>query len=185
MPSDEPPDDAFQAALTAMMRQGRERGYVTYEELNRLLPYDQTSSDLIEDVIAQLCEQGISLIEHDLADDNRKEAAARWRTLEDPICRDLHEMESVEPLSREEEIAIAKRIEANRAKMIDGLCESPLTAAALLSWATALAEGHMPLEDILDPAGAEAVPLPSALEAFARIEKVYGKLSGLQEDRFV
>ena len=153
--------DATRAAVKKMMQKARERGYITYDELNQVLPQDQVSSEQIEDVMAQLSEQGITLIESEEPDDNdgEEEGDAKptgnlndediGRT-DDPVRMYLREMGSVELLSREGEIAIAKRIEAGREKMISGICESPLTIIALLSWADALMDGRILLRDIID-----------------------------------
>src|SRR5690606_3430170 len=140
----------------------KERGYVTYDELNQVLPPDQVSSEQIEDVMATLSEMGISAIESDEQEDQEEgaeESSVRvagnldddevGRT-DDPVRMYLREMGSVELLSREGEIAIAKRIEAGREKMIGGLCESPLTIRALLAWREALINGQILLRDIID-----------------------------------
>ena len=153
--------DATRAAVKKMMQKARERGYITYDELNQVLPQDQVSSEQIEDVMAQLSEQGITLIESEEPDDNDNEEEGDAKPTgnlndedigrtDDPVRMYLREMGSVELLSREGEIAIAKRIEAGREKMISGICESPLTIIALLSWADALLDGRILLRDIID-----------------------------------
>ena len=158
---DGPLMDATRAAVKKMMQKARERGYITYDELNQVLPQDQVSSEQIEDVMAQLSEQGITPIESEESDDNDNEEEGESKPTgnlndddigrtDDPVRMYLREMGSVELLSREGEIAIAKRIEAGREKMISGICESPLTIIALLSWADALMDGRILLRDIID-----------------------------------
>ena len=171
---DETPEGALgdktQAAVKRMMARAKERGYVTYDELSQVLPTDQVSSEQIEDVMATLSEMGISVIESEEAEEGAAPAAAAEEEEEeeesasssgnlndddvgrtdDPVRMYLREMGSVELLSREGEIAIAKRIEAGREKMIGGLCESPLTIRALLLWRDALEKGELLLRDIID-----------------------------------
>ncbi len=155
--------DSLTAAVKKLIARAKERGYVTYDELNQVLPPDQVSSEQIEDVMATLSEMGISAIESEEQDDQEEasgeEGSVRvvgnldddevGRT-DDPVRMYLREMGSVELLSREGEIAIAKRIEAGREKMIGGLCESPLTIRALLAWREALINGQILLRDIID-----------------------------------
>jgi RNA polymerase primary sigma factor len=155
--------DQIQVAIKKMMARGKERGYVTYDELNAALPTEQVSSEQIEDTMTSLSELGINVVENE---DSEETASAEsedgdaevrgnlddddiGRT-DDPVRMYLREMGSVELLSREGEIAIAKRIEAGREMMIGGLCESPLTVRALMLWRDALAEGKMLLRDIID-----------------------------------
>jgi RNA polymerase primary sigma factor len=162
--SDGPLMDSMSAAVKKMIAKAKERGYVTYDELNAVLPPDQMSSEQIEDIMSLLSEMGITVIESEeqddaAADDDSKETSAAatgnlndddiGRT-DDPVRMYLREMGSVELLSREGEIAIAKRIEAGREKMIGGICESPLTIRALLAWREALIEGRILLRDIID-----------------------------------
>jgi RNA polymerase primary sigma factor len=145
-----------------MVARGKERGYVTYDELNAALPTDQVSSEQIEDTMTMLSELGINVVEAEEAEEPRRPAGDGdadprgnlddddiGRT-DDPVRMYLREMGSVELLSREGEIAIAKRIEAGREMMIGGLCESPLTVRALMLWRDALNEGKMLLRDIID-----------------------------------
>ena len=155
-------DDLGQA-VKKLLQKGKERGYITYDELNSLLPPDTTSSEQIEDVMANLSEMGINVIENeesdDVASDGNSDGEGRvsgnlddddvGRT-DDPVRMYLREMGSVELLSREGEIAIAKRIEAGREMMIGGICESPLTIRAIIAWHSALKEGKMLLRDIID-----------------------------------
>jgi RNA polymerase primary sigma factor len=150
-------------AVKKMIKKGKERGYVTIDEINAVLPQDKINSDMIEDTMAMLSEMGINVIEGDdeeapekpASEDGEEEKEAgnvdseAGRT-DDPVRLYLREMGTVELLSREGEIAIAKRIEAGREMMIGGICESPLTIQALLSWYDALNEGKMLLRDIID-----------------------------------
>ncbi len=162
--SDGPLMDSMSAAVKKMIQKAKERGYVTYDELNAVLPPDQMSSEQIEDTMSLLSEMGITVIESEEQDDssNDEEAKDGEKTVtgnlndddigrtDDPVRMYLREMGSVELLSREGEIAIAKRIEAGREKMIGGICESPLTIRALLAWREALIEGRILLRDIID-----------------------------------
>jgi RNA polymerase primary sigma factor len=154
-------------AIKKMIKKGKERGYVTIDEINAALPQDKINSDMIEDTMAALSEMGISVTEGD--DEEAPAAKAKegeegeeaeeeesgnvsedlGRT-DDPVRLYLREMGSVELLSREGEIAIAKRIEAGREMMIGGICESPLTIQAILGWHDAMSEGKMLLRDIID-----------------------------------
>jgi RNA polymerase primary sigma factor len=155
--------DTIAIAIKKMVARGKERGYLTYDELNAALPQDQVSSEQIEDTMTMLSELGINVIESEEseepaeaeAEDGESEVRGNvddddiGRT-DDPVRMYLREMGSVELLSREGEIAIAKRIEAGRDMMIGGICESPLTARALLLWRDALNENKMLLRDIID-----------------------------------
>jgi len=155
---------ANSAAIEKLIQRAKDRGYITHEELNQVLPPDQMSSEQIEDSMAALSEMGITVIESDEQDDSEdsekeEETSARptgnlndedsGRT-DDPVRMYLREMGSVELLSREGEIAIAKRIKAGREKMIGGICESPQTIRALLAWRAALLENKILLRDIID-----------------------------------
>jgi len=149
-------------AVKKMIKKGKERGYVTVDEINAALPQDKINSDMIEDTMAMLSEMGISVTEGDDEEEKKPEAEGEEEKEEgnvssdelgrtdDPVRLYLREMGSVELLSREGEIAIAKRIEAGREMMIGGICESPLTIQAILSWHDALNEGKMLLRDIID-----------------------------------
>jgi RNA polymerase primary sigma factor len=155
--------DIVAAAIKKMLTRGRERGYVTYDELNAALPPDQVSSEQIEDTMTTLSELGVNVIE---SEENEEPAAAEAEEADgevrgnlddddigrtdDPVRMYLREMGSVELLSREGEIAIAKRIEAGREMMIGGICENPLTIRAIVGWNDALVEGKMLLRDIID-----------------------------------
>jgi len=135
--------DMSDAGVKRMIKLAKQRGYVTYDELNEVLPSEEVSSEQIEDIMAMLNDMGINVVENEDETEDGLEAAdrpdaalpmKRERAASDPVERTddpvrmyLREMGSVELLSREGEIAIAKRIEAGREAMIAGLCESPLT----------------------------------------------------------
>ena len=160
--------DMSQTAVKKMIAEARDRGYITYDQLNNVLPPDQVSSEQIEDVMSMLSEMGINIIEDDEAedDDNRntdlvttagtKDVALssgdseKLDRTDDPVRMYLREMGSVELLSREGEIAIAKRIEAGRNTMISGLCESPLTFQAITIWRDELLNEDILLRDVID-----------------------------------
>ena len=161
--------DMSQAAVKKMISEAREKGYITYDQLNTVLPPDQVSSEQIEDVMSMLSEMGINIIEDEEAEeeeqkgstelvttDSNKEVALSSGTSEkldrtdDPVRMYLREMGSVELLSREGEIAIAKRIEAGRNTMIAGLCESPLTFQAITIWRDELLSEDILLRDVID-----------------------------------
>src|SRR5438876_6838928 len=155
--------DTLAAAIKKMLARGKERGYLTYDELNAALPQDQVSSEQIEDTMTMLSELGVNVIESEESDEpaavEGDEADSEVRgnlddddigRTDDPVRMYLREMGSVELLSREGEIAIAKRIEAGREMMIGGICENPLTVRALVLWRDALNENKMLLRDIVD-----------------------------------
>src|SRR3984893_11957338 len=155
--------DTLAAAIKKMLARGKERGYLTYDELNAALPQDQVSSEQIEDTMTMLSELGINVIESEESEEPAEgeeaedgEAETRGNVdddigrTDDPVRMYLREMGSVELLSREGEIAIAKRIEAGREMMIGGICENPLTVRALVGWRDALNENKMLLRDIID-----------------------------------
>lgn len=165
----EPMLDMSQAAVKKMIAEAKERGYITYDQLNQVLPPDQVSSEQIEDVMSMLSEMGINVIENDEAeDDDSKGSTAvveassardvavssgeseKLDRTDDPVRMYLREMGSVELLSREGEIAIAKRIEAGRNTMIAGLCESPLTFQAITIWRDELLSEDILLRDVID-----------------------------------
>ena len=155
--------DSVAAAIKKMLARGKERGYVTYDELNAALPPDQVSSEQIEDTMTMLSELGVNVIENEESEEPAAAEAEEGdgevrgnlddddigRT-DDPVRMYLREMGSVELLSREGEIAIAKRIEAGREMMIGGICENPMTIRAIIAWRDALNEGKMLLRDIID-----------------------------------
>src|SRR6266550_7515976 len=173
---DEPLLDLNDAQVKKMIARAKKRGVVTYEELNQALPQDQMSSEQIEDVMSALNDMGINVVEAEEGGDDEEEdkepepavedevdplddggprpaAAVKKEAVDrtdDPVRMYLREMGAVELLSREGEIAIAKRIEAGRDIMIWGLCESPITSNAIIAWSNALNEGRMQLREILD-----------------------------------
>src|SRR5690606_21810195 len=167
---------------------GKKRGYLTYDELNAALPQDEMSSEQIEDIMSAISDMGINIVESDEdvqeeaeqdadeevdvsagtgsvsnpAIEKKKETVDRT---DDPVRMYLREMGAVELLSREGEIAIAKRIEAGRDTMILGLCESPLTFNAIIEWSNALNNGDMQLREIVDlEAMLTKDPAPESLE---------------------
>ena len=168
--------DLSDAAVRKMIKSAKKRGYVTHDELNAVLPSEEVSSDQIEDIYAMLNEMGINVVDSEEAEADDHEGAqeeeadepegelvevtravpAKAETKEptertdDPVRMYLREMGSVELLSREGEIAIAKRIEAGREAMIAGLCESPLTFQAVIIWREELNNGKVFLRDIID-----------------------------------
>jgi RNA polymerase primary sigma factor len=160
--------DMSQTAVKKMIAEARERGYITYDQLNTVLPPEQVNSEQIEDVMSMLSEMGINIIEEEEAEEEEKGAtdlvtASTSREIavsasetekldrtDDPVRMYLREMGSVELLSREGEIAIAKRIEAGRNTMIAGLCESPLTFQAITIWRDELLSEDILLRDVID-----------------------------------
>ncbi len=181
-PTDGPLLDLSDAAVKRMIKLAKKRGYVTYEEVNEVLPEGQSDPDQLEDVLSQLSEMGINVVEAEETEEaasgekaangeaeeeeaeggevaevaSTRAVAVTTTTKEptdrtdDPVRMYLREMGSVELLSREGEIAIAKRIEAGREAMIAGLCESPLTFQAIIIWRDELVEGKVLLRDIID-----------------------------------
>ncbi|MEY2760084.1 MAG: polymerase sigma factor RpoD [Pseudomonadota bacterium] len=174
--TDGPLLDMNDATVKKFIKSAKARGFVTYDELNKVLPSDQNSSEQIEDIMSQLSEMGINVVESedDVEDSEREQEAGddgdedgeraagskstalttttkdRYDRTDDPVRMYLREMGSVELLSREGEIAIAKRIEAGRDAMIRGLCESPLTFEAIMVWRQELIEERVLLRDIID-----------------------------------
>ena len=166
---DAPLIDLNEATIRKMLARAKKRGVITYDELNEALPQDQMSSEQIEDVMSALNDMGVNIVESDEGEDEeggaeevgsddadgietfvvekKKETVDRT---DDPVRMYLREMGAVELLSREGEIAIAKRIEAGRDTMIWGLCESPITFNAIIDWSSALNNGQMQLREILD-----------------------------------
>ncbi len=162
--------DMSQAAVKKMISDARERGYITIDQINSVLPPEQSSSEQIEDIMSMLSEMGINVIEEEEHDEPEEGAAGgevveastsreialagtATETLDrtdDPVRMYLREMGSVELLSREGEIAIAKRIEAGRNTMIAGLCESPLTFQAITIWRDELLSEEILLRDVID-----------------------------------
>ena len=166
--SEETTLDMSQTAVKKMIGEARERGYITYDQLNKVLPPDQVSSEQIEDVMSMLSEMGINIIEAEDAEEEERGAtdlvaatsnkevalssgdSEKLDRTDDPVRMYLREMGSVELLSREGEIAIAKRIEAGRNTMISGLCESPLTFQAITIWRDELLSEDILLRDVID-----------------------------------
>lgn len=188
---DAPLLDLNEASVKKLIARAKKRGYITYDELNDALPQDQMSSEQIEDIMAALNEMGVNIVENeeagedgeesrDESDDDSSDDSAeddggpklvtekKKETVDrtdDPVRMYLREMGAVELLSREGEIAIAKRIEAGRDTMILGLCESPTTFNAIIEWSTALNNGEMQLREILDlDAMLSKDPAPENLE---------------------
>jgi RNA polymerase primary sigma factor len=192
--NDSPLLDSINAAVKKMIAAGKERGFVTYDELNAALPPEQVSSEQIEDTMSMLSEAGVNVVENEESEDagespekgKEKEAESTSGNVsesdvgrsDDPVRMYLREMGSVELLSREGEIAIAKRIEAGREMMIGGIVESPMTIRALLQWRKDLDEENMLLRDIIDldatfsgPKEDNTIPKPEAGEEGADGEK--------------
>ena len=165
--TDAPLIDSLGTAVKRLIDKGKARGYITMEELNKALPMERESSENIEDIMAGISDMGISIIsesdvdnfEPDSVDDDELEEddeeggnfdEKELGRSDDPVRMYLKEMGTVELLSREGEIAIAKRIEAGKTVMIDGLCESPMTIKAIAGWRDELINGTMQLRDIVD-----------------------------------
>src|SRR5277367_6281033 len=171
--------DLSDAAVKKMIKSAKKRGYVTYEQLNAVMPSEEVTSEKIEDILAMMNEMGINVVENEEAETEeegetreepeeeeesesgelvevapkavaKSEAKEPAERTDDPVRMYLREMGTVELLSREGEIAIAKRIEAGREAMIAGLCESPLTFQAIIIWRDELNEGKIFLRDIID-----------------------------------
>ncbi|MBL4666449.1 MAG: RNA polymerase sigma factor RpoD, partial [Sneathiella sp.] len=166
---DSPLIDASQAAVKKMLNKAKEKGFVTFDELNAVLPQDQMSSEQIEDTMSLLSEMGINVVENEEAAEEASSEGTDQGTVEetatekvpekttttgdrtdDPVRMYLREMGTVELLSREGEIAIAKRIEAGRGKMIGAICESPLTIRAILNWRELMLQDQLLLRDVID-----------------------------------
>ncbi len=183
---DSPLLDLSDAAVKKLIKVAKSRGYITYDELNEVLPSNEVSSEQIEDIMAMLSDMGINVIDAEEAeetdatpvdedDEDRSMTAAMpvaksekatepTDRTDDPVRMYLREMGSVELLSREGEIAIAKRIEAGREAMISGLCESPLTFQAIIIWRDELNEGKILLRDIIDLEATYSGPFARAPE---------------------
>ena len=167
--------------MKKLIKKSKQRGYVTYDELNDILPSDDVSSEQIEDVMSMLSDMGINVVEEEEVDEGEKSPVLAEKTskavtksgrtsepgerTDDPVRMYLREMGTVDLLSREGEIAIAKRIEAGREAMISGLCESPLTFQAIIIWHDELMEEKILLRDIIDLEATYAGP--EAKEAMA------------------
>src|SRR5262245_61807188 len=187
---DSPLLDLSDAAIKKLIRSAKKRGYVTHVQINELLSSEEVKSEQIEDILAKLSEMGVNVVETEEAEPDdegageeaesergelgeiqQPTAPAKASTKEptgrtdDPVRMYLREMSSVELLSREGEIAIAKRIEAGREAMIAGLCESPLTFQAIVIWRDELNEGKVLLRDIIDLEATYAGPDAKAMPA--------------------
>jgi RNA polymerase primary sigma factor len=173
--------DTQSGAVKRLIAKGKERGYITFDELNAVLPPEQNSSEQIEDVMSMLSEMGIQVVESEESEEGEaiaakpveaedEEAAEQSGNInaetagrtDDPVRMYLREMGSVELLSREGEIAIAKRIEAGRDMMIGGLCESPLTFRAIVAWHESLKNGKILLRDVIDLEATQGMGNPPA-----------------------
>ena len=206
----EPLLDMSDVGVRKMITKAKSRGYVTYDELNKVLPSDKVSSEQIEDTMSMLNEMGINVIESEEQEEGEGEnlpakaedgqvavvekAAESYDRTDDPVRMYLREMGSVELLSREGEIAIAKRIEAGRELMIGALCESPLTFEALTVWRDELNEGKVLLRDIIDleamyggvpgqpgapVLGPDGQPIPGAMPGMPGMPGVPGAMPGV------
>jgi len=176
--SDGPLLDLTDAGVKKFIKQAKARGYVTMEELNKVLPSEEVTPDAIEDTLAMLSEMGVNVVEaeEDAAESTGTDVAAAAETsvaeapakaaydrTDDPVRMYLREMGSVELLSREGEIAIAKRIEAGRDAMISGLCESALTFEAIMVWREELANNRILLREVIDLDATYGILNPSSL----------------------
>ena len=202
---DGPVLDMSDAAVKKLIKTAKQRGFVTYDELNEVLPSEEVSSEQIEDTMSMLSDMGINVIDSEDAEEGEaadgegkaivaQSAVAKTETTtrepaertDDPVRMYLREMGSVELLSREGEIAIAKRIEAGREAMIAGLCESPLTFQAIIIWRDELNEGKILLRDIIDLEatyqGPDAKQVPSQPLPGEEPEEEEGKANGKDTD---
>jgi len=176
--TDGPLLDLTDAGVKKFIRQAKTRGYVTMEELNKVLPSEEVTPDQIEDILAMLSEMGVNVVEaeEDAAEATGTDVAAAAETsvaetpaksaydrTDDPVRMYLREMGTVELLSREGEIAIAKRIEAGRDAMISGLCESALTFEAIMVWRDELANNRILLREVIDLDATYGILNPSSL----------------------
>ena len=182
---DSPLLDLADSAVKKLIRSAKKRGYVTHEQINAVLPSDEANSEQIEDLLSMFSEMGVNVVENDEAESKEEgaseepdeepegenelvptqpklpaktESKATADRTDDPVRMYLREMGTVDLLSREGEIAIAKRIEAGREAMIAGLCESPLTFQAIIIWRDELNEGRILLRDIIDLEASHAGP---------------------------
>jgi len=188
--NDGPLLDLTDAGVKKFIKQAKARGYVTMDELNKVMPSEEVTPDQIEDTLAMLSEMGVNVVEAEEDAPEGTEVANREETAvveteskpaydrtDDPVRMYLREMGSVELLSREGEIAIAKRIEAGRDTMIRGLCESALTFEAIMVWRQELEEGRILLREVIDlestysgPPVDNSVPRPEGEEEEAEPE---------------
>ncbi|KAK0341052.1 hypothetical protein LTR94_027996, partial [Friedmanniomyces endolithicus] len=183
--TDGPLLDLTDAGVKKFIKQAKARGYVTMEELNKVLPSEEVTPDAIEDTLAMLSEMGVNVVE---AEEDAQEqqstdvaaaagtavaetpAKATYDRTDDPVRMYLREMGSVELLSREGEIAIAKRIEAGRDAMISGLCESALTFEAIMVWRDELENNRILLREVIDLDATYGVLNPSSVPGAAQGE---------------
>ncbi|MEW6537068.1 MAG: RNA polymerase sigma factor RpoD [Pseudomonadota bacterium] len=183
--TDGPLLDLTDAGVKKFIKQAKARGYVTMEELNKVLPSEEVTPDAIEDTLAMLSEMGVNVVEaeEDAQEQQSTDVAAAAGTAvaetpaksaydrtDDPVRMYLREMGSVELLSREGEIAIAKRIEAGRDAMISGLCESALTFEAIMVWRDELENNRILLREVIDLDATYGVLNPSSLPGAAQPE---------------
>ncbi|WP_438851422.1 RNA polymerase sigma factor RpoD [Brevundimonas nasdae] len=183
--TDGPLLDLTDAGVKKFIKQAKARGYVTMEELNKVLPSEEVTPDAIEDTLAMLSEMGVNVVEaeEDAQEQQSTDVAAAASTgvaeapakaaydrTDDPVRMYLREMGSVELLSREGEIAIAKRIEAGRDAMISGLCESALTFEAIMVWRDELENNRILLREVIDLDATYGVLNPSSLPGAAQPE---------------
>src|SRR5215831_18769495 len=177
------PDDLSDAAITKLIRSAKKRGYVTHDQINSVLPSEEVNSEQIEDVLAVFREMGVNVVEtqetskegaepREEADEEGEseggdlvEVKEPTERTDDPVRMYLREMSPVKLLSREGEIAIAKRIEGGRQALIAGLCESPLTFQAIIIWRDELNEGKVFPRDIIDLEATYAGPDAEAMPA--------------------
>jgi len=202
---DGPVLDMSDAAVKKLIKTAKQRGFVTYDELNEVLPSEEVSSEQIEDTMSMLSDMGINVIDSEEAEEGENTEGAGGKAVvaqsavakpetttrepaertDDPVRMYLREMGSVELLSREGEIAIAKRIEAGREAMIAGLCESPLTFQAIIIWRDELNEGKILLRDIIDLEatyqGPDAKQVPSQPLPGEEPEAEEGKADGAED----
>ena len=196
--------DTNAVAVKRLIAKGKQRGYITFDELNAVLPSEQNSSEQIEDVMAMLSEMGIQVVENEDNEDAEAPAAktekvegeeekeadepsgnvdeANLGRTDDPVRMYLREMGIVELLSREGEIAIAKRIEAGRDMMVGGLCESPLTFRAIITWHDSLKAGRMLLRDIIDLEATQGGPKEAAGEPADAVAESFEPAEELDDD---
>lgn len=194
--SDTPLIDSLGSAVKRLIDKGKIRGYITVEELNKALPPERESSENIEDIMSGISDMGISIIAESEVDSFEPDVVEEEEEFDesgnfdekelgrndDPVRMYLKEMGSVELLSRDGEIAIAKRIEAGKTVMIDGLCESPMTIKAIAGWRDELLAGTMQLRDIIDLEmmygdDAEAIAFEDDEDTVDDLEKVAEELA--------
>ena len=193
--TDGPLLDLNDAGVKKFIKQAKARGYVTMDELNKVLPSEEVTSEAIEDTLAMLSEMGVNVVEAEEEPAEATEVAVREETAvaeaadkqsafdrtDDPVRMYLREMGSVELLSREGEIAIAKRIEAGRDTMIRGLCESALTFEAIMVWREELGQGRILLREVIDLEQTYGGQVAQALSDAAAAEEAIDAAAGPAE----